>query len=166
MSTRVSIINRIVITVCIQIQPIRRFRINIFSSVRRDKSTPLGAIISCVEVVKFCVLVVIVTAISDGVGICDLIIIGVNYFTVTPFIVSILLLYYQLRTLSSTVPKSVRLPQKRRRILVFVLRKISCKQLFECCNVDVFDCFFCIFQQIAEGIGLRNALQGARVAIL
>ena len=166
MPTGIRIVYRIIITIRIQIQSIRRFGINILSSIRRNESTPLGTVISCVEVVKFCVLVVIVTAISDGVGICDLIIIGVNYFTVTPFIVSILLLYYQLRTLSSTVPKSVRLPQKRRRIFVLVLREVCREHFFELGKIDVFHLLFGIFQQIAEGIGLRNALQGAIVVLL
>ena len=67
MPTRVCVVYGIVITVRITIQTIDSLGINIFRTVRRDKSTPLRIIISRVEVIQSGTCIVIIAAIANRV---------------------------------------------------------------------------------------------------
>ena len=94
MPTRISKINRIIITIRIQIQSIRRFGIDILSSVRRNESAPFGAVISCIEVVKFGFGIVVITTVSDRVKRCKIAILSINDFAVAPCIIGVLYLLF------------------------------------------------------------------------
>ena len=85
----IAVIHRIIITVSIKIKSVRIFGINILGTIRRDKSTPFGIIISRIEVVEFGFSIVVITAVSDGVIICQIVKSAICYLTVTPSIISI-----------------------------------------------------------------------------
>ena len=70
MSAKIAIIHGIVITVTIQVQAVGGIGVEISGIVGRDKSSPLGAIIPGVAVVEASVVIVVITAITDGVGVC------------------------------------------------------------------------------------------------
>ena len=64
MSCRIYIIYRIISAVRIQIKSVRCFGIKIACVVGRDKSTPLGAVVARVEIIKLCFRIVVVAAVS------------------------------------------------------------------------------------------------------
>ena len=68
MTTGISIIDRIITAVTVQIQTIDGFRVDIGGIIRGDESAPLGVIVSSVQVVKAGFAVAVVTAIANGVG--------------------------------------------------------------------------------------------------
>ena len=70
-SARIDIVDRIVITVRIKIQPVGIFRIEIRRIIGADESAPSGRVVTRIEVVKSRLLVVIVAAVSDRVLGCD-----------------------------------------------------------------------------------------------
>ena len=87
-STRISIVHRIIITVGIEIQSVYRLGIKITRIIRRDKSTPFGAVVSCIEEIEPCILVVIVTPVSDRIANCTTIRVESNG-TITPSVVGV-----------------------------------------------------------------------------
>ena len=52
MPARIGIVNGIIITVAIEVTSIYSFVIKVLCVIGRDKSTPLGIIVSCVAVVE------------------------------------------------------------------------------------------------------------------
>jgi hypothetical protein len=70
-STWVTVIHRIVIAIAIQVQAVDGFGIQIGGIVGRDEPTPLGGVIAGVAVIQTGIIVVIVAAITNGVGIGD-----------------------------------------------------------------------------------------------
>lgn len=68
MSTRVCVINRIVIAIAIQVQAVGGFGVQVGGIIGRDKSAPFGGIIPSVAVIEAGVIVVVITAITNGVG--------------------------------------------------------------------------------------------------
>ena len=88
MSTVVSVINRIIIAVCVKVQTVYRLRIKITRIIRRNKSAPFGAVVTRIKIVELCILVVIVTTISDGITSCNTVCIKGDR-TITPSIVGI-----------------------------------------------------------------------------
>ena len=67
MPTRIRIFYRIIIAVRIKIQTVYRLRIKITRIIRRNKSTPFGIIISCIEVVELSLTIVIISSVSYGI---------------------------------------------------------------------------------------------------
>jgi len=88
MPTWIGIVDGIIITIAIQIQPIEAVGIEISRIIRRDESSPFGAIVTRIEIVQAGILVVIVTAISDGILGCNTVGIERNR-AITPSIISI-----------------------------------------------------------------------------
>ena len=89
MPTRIDIVNGVIIAVCVEVKSVRSFGINIFSTIWRDKSTPLGIIVSRIEVVKSCFAVEIVSSVTNRISSCKIVRNAVDYATVTPCVVGI-----------------------------------------------------------------------------
>jgi hypothetical protein len=64
-------VHRIIATIAIQVQTVDGFGVQVGSVIRGDKSSPLGAIIPGVAVIQASVVIVVITAVTDGVGIGD-----------------------------------------------------------------------------------------------
>ena len=62
MPTRIGIVNRIITTIAVKIETVYIFGIKICSIIGRDKSSPFGGIISCVEVIEACFGVVVIAS--------------------------------------------------------------------------------------------------------
>ena len=91
MSTRIGIIHRIIIAIAIQVQAVGGFRIQVGSVVGGDKSAPFGAVVSGVAVIQAGVVIVVVTTVTDGVGVGNVVISGfAGDGAITPGIVQIL----------------------------------------------------------------------------
>ena len=88
MSTRIYVIYRIIIAVCVKVQTVYRLRINIRCIIRRDKSTPLGGIVARVEVVQPEFIVIVISTISDRIFRCYAVRVESNV-AITPRIVSV-----------------------------------------------------------------------------
>ena len=73
MSARVCIIHRIIIAVAIQIQAVNSFGIQVGGIVGGDESAPLGAVISGVAVVQAGIVIVVITTVTDGVGVGNIV---------------------------------------------------------------------------------------------
>ena len=73
MSTRITVIHRIIIAVAIEVQAIDIFGIQVGGIIGRDKSAPFGGIIPGVAVIQAGVAVVVVTAVTDGVGVGNIV---------------------------------------------------------------------------------------------
>ena len=69
MPTRVYKVNGIITTIAIKIKTVYILGIKESCIIRRDKSSPLGRIISCVKVVELGVLVVVISSITNGVSV-------------------------------------------------------------------------------------------------
>ena len=68
MSTWITVIYRIIIAVTIQVQAVGGFGVEVGGIIGRDKSAPFGRVIPGVAVVEAGVIVVVVAAITNGVG--------------------------------------------------------------------------------------------------
>ena len=68
-TTGVCVIHRIVIAIAIQVQAVGGIGIQVGGIVGGDKSSPLGAVIPGVAVVETGVVIVVIAAITDGVGV-------------------------------------------------------------------------------------------------
>ena len=91
MSTGICVIDRIIIAIAIQIQTVDGFGIQVGGIVGGDESTPLRAVVSGVTVVEASVAVVVVTTITDGIGVCHIVAGGlVGNGAVAPGVVQIL----------------------------------------------------------------------------
>ena len=71
MSAGINQIHRIVIAIAIEVQAVDGFRIQVSSIIGRDESTPLWGVISGVAVIQAGIVIVVITAITNGVGICN-----------------------------------------------------------------------------------------------
>ena len=69
MTARVNEVYWVVIAIAIQVQAIDGFGVQVCGIIRRDKSAPLGAIITGVAVVKARVVIVVIATVADGVSI-------------------------------------------------------------------------------------------------
>ena len=69
MSTGVCVIHRIIIAIAIQIQAVGGIGVEVGGIVRRDESSPLRGIVPGVAVVEASIVIVVITAIADGVGV-------------------------------------------------------------------------------------------------
>ena len=91
MPARIGIVNGIIITVAIEVTSIYSFVIKVLCVIGRDKSTPFRVIVSCVEVIKFGVFVVVVTTISNRVSMSYNVVCGCALNgTVTPCVICVL----------------------------------------------------------------------------
>ena len=68
MSTRVGVVDGIIAAVAILVQAVDGGGVEVGSVVRADEAAPLRAVISGVAVVQAGIIVVVVAAIADGVG--------------------------------------------------------------------------------------------------
>ena len=68
MTARIRIIHRIIIAVTIQVQAIDRFGVEVGGIIGRDESAPFGGVIPGVAIIQAGVIVVVVAAVTDGVG--------------------------------------------------------------------------------------------------
>ena len=89
MPTRVYKVNRIITTIAIQIATVYFFRVEVCRIIRRDKSSPLGRIVSRIEEIPTCFGVEVIASITEGVciGYCGVRI--VDNSTVSVCIISI-----------------------------------------------------------------------------
>jgi hypothetical protein len=71
MSTRIDIVNGIITAVAIEVQAIDGFGVEVGGIVGRDKSAPLGGVVPGVAVIQAGIVIVVITAVTDGVGIGD-----------------------------------------------------------------------------------------------
>ena len=71
MSTRIDIVNGIITAVAIEVQAVYGFGVEVGGIVGRDKSAPFGAIIPGVAIIQAGIVIVVITAVTDGVGIGD-----------------------------------------------------------------------------------------------
>ena len=86
-------IDRIITTITIQVQAIDGCGVQVGGIVGRDKSAPLGAVVSGVTEVQAGVVIVVVATVTDGVGVCHLVAGGLaGNGAVTPGIIQILCL--------------------------------------------------------------------------
>ena len=69
MTTGIEKVDRIIVAIAIQIQAVGGFRIQVGGVVRRDEPSPLGAVASGVTEVQAGVVIVVVTTVTDGVGV-------------------------------------------------------------------------------------------------
>ena len=69
MTAWITIVNGIIIAIAIEVQTVDGFGIQVGGIIRRDKSAPLGAIITGVAVVKARVVIVVIATVADGVSI-------------------------------------------------------------------------------------------------
>ena len=67
MPARIGVIHRIIIAVRVEVESVWIFWIEICSIIRRDKSTPFGVIISCVEIIEPYLVVVVISSVAYGV---------------------------------------------------------------------------------------------------
>ena len=74
---RINVINRIVVAVTVQVQTIDRIWIQVGGIVGADESAPLRVIIPGIQVVQPRLPVIVIAAITNGVGLC-------LYFTTFP----------------------------------------------------------------------------------
>ena len=70
MSTRITIIDRIITAVAILVQTIDGFGVKVIGSIGGDEAAPCRAVISGVAVVQAGIFVVVVATVADGVGLC------------------------------------------------------------------------------------------------
>ena len=68
MTTRITVIHRIIATIAIQIQAIYIFGIQVGGIVGRDKSAPLGAVIPGVAIIQAGVVIVVIATTTNRVG--------------------------------------------------------------------------------------------------
>ena len=71
MTTRVTIIYRIVIAIAIQVQAVDGFGVQVGGIIGRDESAPLRAVVSCVAVVQTRIVVVVIATVANGIGVCN-----------------------------------------------------------------------------------------------
>ena len=69
MSTRIDIVNGIITAVAIEVQAVYGFGVEVGGIVGRDKSAPFGGVIPGVAVIQAGIVIVVITAVTDGVGI-------------------------------------------------------------------------------------------------
>ena len=68
----IRIIYGIIIAVSIKVKTIHRLGIKVIWAIGRDKPSPLRVIISCVEVIELYFSVVVITAVADGIPLCQI----------------------------------------------------------------------------------------------
>ena len=71
MTARVTIVDRIIAAIAVQVQTVDGFGVQVGGIIRRDKSAPLGAIITGVAVVKARVVIVVIATVADGICVGD-----------------------------------------------------------------------------------------------
>ena len=65
MSTGVTIVDRIITAITIQVQAVDGFGIQVGGIVRRDKSSPLGAVIAGVTVIQASVISIVIATVTN-----------------------------------------------------------------------------------------------------
>ena len=70
MSRRISQIHRVIATIAIQVQAVDGIGIQIGGIIGGDEAAPFGAVISGVAVVQTGIFVIVIAAVTDGVGFC------------------------------------------------------------------------------------------------
>ena len=71
MSARITVIDRIIAAIAVEIQAVGGFGVEVGGIIGRDKSTPFGRIIPGVAVVQTGVVIVVIAAVANGVGVCN-----------------------------------------------------------------------------------------------
>jgi hypothetical protein len=71
MSTRIDIVNGIITAVAIEVQAIDGFGVEVGGIVGRDKSAPLGGVVPGVAVIQAGIVIVVITAVTDGICVCN-----------------------------------------------------------------------------------------------
>jgi hypothetical protein len=71
MTARVTIVDRIIAAIAIQVQAVDGFGVQVGGIVGRDESAPFGRVIPGVAVIQAGIVIVVITAVTDGVGIGD-----------------------------------------------------------------------------------------------
>ena len=69
MPTRITVVNGIIITIAIEVKSVYGFEIEVVGIIRGNESSPFRRIISCVEVIEVCVFIVVITTVSDRIGV-------------------------------------------------------------------------------------------------
>ena len=71
MPTRIAVVNRVVIAVAIQVQAVDGFGVQVGGIIGRDESAPFGGVIPGIAIIEAGIVIVVITAVTDGVGIGD-----------------------------------------------------------------------------------------------
>ena len=69
MPTRIAVVNRVVIAVAIQVQAVDGFGVQVGSIIGRNESAPFGGVIPSVAIIQTGIIVVVIAAITNRVGI-------------------------------------------------------------------------------------------------
>ena len=70
MSTRVGVVDGVVITVAILVQAVDGVGVEVGSIIGGDESAPFGAVISGVAVVQAGIVIVVIPTVTNRVGVC------------------------------------------------------------------------------------------------
>ena len=68
MPAGIRIVYRVIVAICIEVEAINGFWIKVCCIIGRDKSAQFGRVITSIEIVEACILVVVVTSIANGVN--------------------------------------------------------------------------------------------------
>ena len=68
MTTRIYEIYGIIIAIAIEVQAVDGFGVEVGSAIGRDKSAPFGAVVSCITIVQAGIVIEVIAAITNGVG--------------------------------------------------------------------------------------------------
>jgi hypothetical protein len=71
MTARVTIVDRIIAAIAIQVQAVDGFGVQVGGIVGRDESAPFGRVIPGVAVIQAGVVIVVIAAVTDGIRVGD-----------------------------------------------------------------------------------------------
>jgi hypothetical protein len=71
MTARVTIVDRIIAAIAIQVQAVDGFGVQVGGIVGRDESAPFGRVIPGVAVIQAGIVIVVITAVTDGICVCN-----------------------------------------------------------------------------------------------
>ena len=71
MATRITVVNRIITTIAIQVQTVDGFGVQVGGIVGRDESAPLGGVIPGVAVIQAGIVIVVIATVTDGICVCN-----------------------------------------------------------------------------------------------
>ena len=71
MTTGICVIHRIVIAIAIQVQTVDGFGVQVGSIIGRNESAPFGGVVPGVAVIQAGIVIVVITTVTDGVGVGD-----------------------------------------------------------------------------------------------
>ena len=90
MPTRIGIIHRIISAVRIQIQSVNTLWIKVACIIRRYKPSPLGIVVSRVQIVKLCFPIVVITSVANRIYLVYICVGStINYLTVSVCVVCV-----------------------------------------------------------------------------